>query len=66
MCFYELSKIFPFPVLKVLVAQSRPTLCNPMGCGLPGSSVLGFLQARILGWVAISFPGDLPDPGIKL
>ena len=31
-----------------------PTLCDPMGCGLPGSSVQGFLQARILEWVAIS------------
>ena len=26
---------------------------------------MGILQARILEWVAISFPGDLPDPGIK-
>ena len=31
------------------------TLCNPMDCGPPGSSVHGILQARILGWVAISF-----------
>ena len=30
-----------------------------------GSSVRGILQARILGWVAISPPGDLPDPGVK-
>jgi len=37
-----------------------------MDCSLPGSSVHGILQARILGWVAISFgPGDLPDPGIE-
>ena len=38
-----------------LVAQSCPTLCGPMDCHPPGSSVLGILQARILGWVAISF-----------
>ena len=37
------------------VAQSRPTLCDPMGCSLKGSSVHGIFQARILEWVAISF-----------
>ena len=37
------------------VAQSRPTLCDPIDCSLPGSSVHGILQARILEWVAISF-----------
>ena len=36
------------------VAQSCPTLCNPMGCRLLGSSVHGMSQARILEWVAIS------------
>ena len=44
---------------KVLVAQSRPTLCNPMNCSSPGSSVHGILQARILQWV-------LPDPGTQV
>ena len=39
----------------MLVAQSCLTLCNPMDCGLPGSSVRGILQARVLEWVAISF-----------
>ena len=39
----------------VLAAQSCPTLCNPMDCSLPGSSVHGILQASILEWVAISF-----------
>ena len=38
-----------------LVAQSRPTLCNPLDCSPPGSSAHGTLQARILEWVAISF-----------
>ena len=37
------------------VAQSCPTLCNPVDCSLPGSSVQGILQARLLEWVAISF-----------
>ena len=46
-----------------LVTKSCPTLCDPMDCGPPGSSVHGILQARILEWVAISFSRDLPDPG---
>ena len=37
------------------VTQACPTLCDPMDCGLPGSSVHGIVQARILEWVAISF-----------
>ena len=37
------------------VAQSCPTLWDPMDYSLPGSSVHGILQARILEWVAISF-----------
>ena len=49
----------------VLCAQSRPTLCDPTGCSPTGSFVLGFLQARILEWVAMRFSLDLPNPGIK-
>ena len=37
------------------VPQSCPTLRDPMNCSLPGSSVHGILQARILEWVAFSF-----------
>ena len=37
------------------VAQSCPTLCDPMDCSLPGSSIHGIFQARVLEWVAISF-----------
>ena len=37
------------------VTRSCPTVCNPMECSLPGSSVHGILQARILEWVTISF-----------
>ena len=37
------------------VAQSWPTLCKPMDCSLPGSSVHGIFQGRVLEWVAIAF-----------
>ena len=37
------------------VAQSCPTLRNPMDCSLPGSSALGIFQARVLEWGAIAF-----------
>ena len=37
------------------VPQSCPTLCDPMDCSLPGFSVRGIFQARVLEWVAISF-----------
>ena len=37
------------------VAQSCPTLCDPMDCSLTGSSVHGIFQARVLEWVSISF-----------
>jgi len=36
-------------------AQSCPTLCDPMDCSLPGSSVNGIFQARVLEWGAIAF-----------
>ena len=37
------------------VAQSCPTLHDPMDCSLPGSSIHGIFQARVLEWVAIAF-----------
>ena len=37
------------------VTQSCPTLCDPMDCSLPGSSVHGISQAIVLEWIAISF-----------
>ena len=37
------------------VAQLCPTLCDPMDCSLPGSSVHGIFQAGVLEWVAIVF-----------
>ena len=36
------------------VAQSCPTLCDPMDCSLPGSSIHGVFQARVLEWGAIT------------
>ena len=42
------------------VAQSCPTLHNPMDCSLPGSSIHGISQARVLGWVAIAFSLNQP------
>ena len=47
------------------IVQSCLTLWDRMDCSLPGFSVQGSLQARILEWFAISFFRDLPDPGIK-
>ena len=48
------------PLMKVKVAQSCPTLCDPMNY-----TVHGILQARIVEWVAVPSPEDLPNPGIK-
>ena len=44
------------------VAQLCPTLCDPMDCSLPGSSLHGILQARVLTWVAISFSRGSSQP----
>ena len=47
---------FPSPEKrKVKVAQPCLTLCDPLDCSLPGSSIRGILQARILKWVAYPF-----------
>ena len=45
--------------------QSCPTE-TPWDCSLPGSSIHGILQARIMEWVAISLTRDLPNPSIEL
>ena len=71
-----LPSIFPhflLPCMKVKsesqAAQSCPTLWDPMGCSLPGSSAHGIFQARVLEWGAIAFScathwqkGDLQTP----
>ena len=41
--------------VKVLVAQSCPTPCDPMDCNPPGFSAHGIFQARILEWIVIPF-----------
>ena len=41
------------------VAQSRPTLHDPMDCSPPGSSIHGIFQARVLEWGAIAFSGRI-------
>ena len=48
--------------VKVLAAQSCPTLCNPMDCSPPSSSVHGILQAIIPEWVAIPFSRETSQP----
>ena len=52
---HEHGMPFTYLLMKVLVVQLCLTLCNPMDSSLPGSSVHGMLQARILEWVANSF-----------
>ena len=50
------------------VTQSCLTLCDPVDYSLPGFSIHGIFQARVLEyWSGLLFPspGDLPDPGIK-
>ena len=65
------SGLYPAPYLnasleylccRCLAAKSRPTLCDPMNCSLPGSSIHGILQARILEWLAISFSKGTSPP----
>ena len=47
------------------VAQSCPTVCDPMDCSPPGSSVHGIFQARVLEWIAISFSRGSSQPRDK-
>ena len=44
------------------VAQSCPTLCDPMDCSPPGSAIHGILQASVLEWVAIPFSRGSSQP----
>ena len=59
LCFGNTSQ----PSVKMKVAQSRPTLCDPMDCSPAGSSIRGILQARILEWVAVPFSRGSSQPG---
>ena len=56
-------KSSPEVEVKALTTQLCLGLCNPMDCSLPGSSVHGIFQARILEEVTIPSPGDHPNPG---
>ena len=58
------SETSPHQVIntKVKIAQSYLTLCDPVGCSPPGSSVHGILQARIQEWVAISYSRGSSQP----
>ena len=49
-----------------LVAKSVPTLCNPLDCSLPGSSIRGTFPGKILEWVAICSSRGSSRPGIEL
>ena len=53
-----------FPILGHLKSFMSDSL-QPLGCSPPGFCFHGISQARILEWVAISFSGDLPYPGIE-
>ena len=52
-------------ISEVLVTQSCLTLFDPIDSSLPGPSVHGIPQARILGGLPFPSPGDLPNPGIE-
>ena len=53
--YFWLQNFWTYRVCAYIVAQSCPTLCDPMDCSQPGSFVHELPQARILEWVAISF-----------
>ena len=54
--------VIHFKRSEVKVAQSCPTLCDPVDCSLSGSFVHGILQARILEWIAIPFSRGSSQP----
>ena len=69
-CTSSLENVYSGPLLIFKLCmhaeslQSCPTLCDLMECSVPGLSVHGILQVRILEWVAMP-PRDLPDPEFK-
>ena len=56
MCMYVCARTHACSVL---------SLCDTVDCSLPGFSVHGISQARILEWLAFPTPGDLPNLGVK-
>ena len=53
------------PCISVPLVQLWSALCDPRDCNLPGSSVCGIFQARVLAWVAISFSRESSSPRIE-
>ena len=62
MWIFSKHKVQKYMKCQVLATQSWPTLCNPVDCSPPGSSVFGILQARIPEWVAIPFSRGCSQP----
>ena len=58
----HLIKCSTLLIIESKVTQSCPTLCEPVDCGPPGSSIPGILQERLLEWVAISFSRGFSQP----
>ena len=58
----SIKKLFIHLKVKVLVAQLCPNVWEPVDCSPPGSSLHGILQARILEWVAVSYPKESSHP----
>ena len=54
---YKVMNSYDAKAAAAKLLQLCPTLCNPMDCNLPGSSVHGIFQARVLEWGAIAFSG---------
>ena len=59
------ASVVSVPLRCAKVLQPCPALCDPVNHSLPGSSVHGTLQARILEWVAFPFSRGLSSPGIE-
>ena len=57
--------LLPGKKVKVLFIQSCLSLCNPLDCSPPGTSVHGILQAEYWSGLPCLSPGDLPNPGIQ-
>ena len=57
---------FPSPVRESEVVQLSPTLSDPMDCSLPGSSIHGIFQARVLEWGAIAFSEEISYVDLNL
>ena len=55
-------RLFDIVFVFCIKCESEVTLCDPVDCSPPGSSVQGILQARVLEWVAISFSRGSSQP----